>query len=311
MPLIFVHGVAVREGDGPGWETLHQMTRGIEWPAIEAQLREYLAPVMRPGDPQAVEMEWLYWGDLGAQYTHGGRFRGAFSPQPPELPRPLEAPPAELAQWLEDTLLPQIPAELWPATIEAAAYTAADESVRLLTAALPPEVQSEVLLAAVDARREGHAFQPALLPASWQARRRRRLQQTLQQVRRPLEDFVPIFLGDALTYLNGRGTPQYPGPVPQRIVETLQRAHARAKAENEPLVVISHSLGCQLVYDALSSVLPGRPELADLRVDLWCAVGSQLGLFKELGLMMEDTLPPGHPAPQRTMSEHLGYLWNV
>ncbi|MFC6617577.1 hypothetical protein [Deinococcus radiophilus] len=83
MPLIFVHGVAVREEDGPEWATLHQMTHGTEWPAIEALLREHVAPVLRPDAPQDAALEWLYWGDLGARYTNGGRFRGALDPQSP------------------------------------------------------------------------------------------------------------------------------------------------------------------------------------------------------------------------------------
>lgn len=309
MPLIFVHGVAVREEDGPEWATLHQMTHGTEWPAIEALLREHVAPVLRPDAPQDAALEWLYWGDLGARYTNGGRFRGALDPQSPRLERPLDISPAELAQWLEDALLPSTAAELWPATIEAAASTARDENVRTMAAALRLPAQAEVLLAAVEARRRGHAFLPALLPAALQTRRRQQLQRTLRQVRRPLEDFVPIFMGDALTYLNGRGTPQQPGPVPQRLLTALCRAQAQA-AGGEPLVIVSHSLGCQLVYDVLSSVLPAQPDLAELRVDLWCAVGSQLGLFKELGLMLEDSLPAPQE-PQRKLSDHLGYLWNV
>ncbi|GHF97475.1 hypothetical protein GCM10017783_06680 [Deinococcus piscis] len=311
MPLIFVHGVAVREGNEPDWATLQQVTQGVEWRAIEALLREHVAPVMRPEAPQAAALEWLYWGDLGAHYTSGGRFRGAVHAELPHLERPLDVPVAQLAQWIEDSLLPSTPAELWPATIEAAAYTASDENVRLLAASLEAEMQGEVLLAAAKARTQGHAFQPTLLPTALQVQRRRQLQRLMGQVRRPLEDFVPIFLGDALTYLTQRGTPQQPGPVPQRILAALRRAHIQAQATDEPLVIVSHSLGCQLVYDVLSSLLPAQPDLADLRVDLWCAVGSQLGMFKELGLMLEDSLPPGTPAPERTLSDHLGYLWNV
>ncbi|MCY1703944.1 hypothetical protein [Deinococcus sp. SL84] len=317
MPLLFVHGVAIRQEDAPEFKTLHSLTSGVDWTAISALLREYVAPVMRPDAPQDVSLEWLYWGDLGATYRAGGRFRGTFEPESPPAPHPLEASAQAQAQWLEDRLLPQTPAALWPATIEAAALTAEDQTVRLLAAELSEPARSEVLLAAVEARRQNHTTlrstpQLSALLLRWEERRRGRLQQAFRGVRRPLEDFGPIFLGDALTYFTLRGTPEQPGPVLERVLAALQQADATAKRSGEPLVVLSHSLGGQLVYDVLSSVVPARPDLADLQVDLWCAVGSQLGLFKELGLMLEDHFPAStNHADASPLLNHLGYLWNV
>lgn len=317
MPLLFVHGVAIREEEAPEFKTLHSLTSGVDWTVISALLREYVAPVMRPAAPQDVSLEWLYWGDLGATYRAGGRFRGTFEPEPPPAPHPLEASAQEQAQWLEDRLLPQTPAVLWPATIEAAALTAQDQTVQLLAAELSEPARGEVLLAAVEARRQNRAALPSApqfsaLLLGWEERQRGRMQQAFRGVRRPLEDFGPIFLGDALTYFTARGTPEQPGPVLERVLAALQQADTAAKHSSEPLVVLTHSLGGQLVYDVLSSVVPTRPDLAELRVDLWCAVGSQLGLFKELGLMLEDHVPVNADNPGTSLLQnHLGYLWNV
>ncbi|THF85360.1 hypothetical protein E7T09_17175 [Deinococcus sp. KSM4-11] len=91
-------------------------------------------------------------------------------------------------------------------------------------------------------------------------------------------------------------------------MEALARAHASRQHSAEPLVVLTHSLGGVLLYDVLSAFLPAAPELRDVRVDVWCAVGSQVGPFVELGLTVGGA-PQDTPFPAD--GPHLGYFWNV
>ena len=113
------------------------------------------------------------------------------------------------------------------------------------------------------------------------------------ELRSPLEGFLPYFMGDLLRYLSARGTPEQPGPIPQRVLAALERLQAAKQDNGEPIVILTHSMGGQLMYDALSAFAPARPSLRDLQVDAWCASASQLGLFAGLGLFLTPTAPDG------------------
>jgi hypothetical protein len=103
-----------------------------------------------------------------------------------------------------------------------------------------------------------------------------------------LNPFVALFLGDIFAYLNK-------GPVRDAIRSTivtdLNHAFAAAKAGHEKLVVIGHSLGGVILYDLFSD--PAGSGLSEgFHVDAFITVGSQPGLFAEMGLVG----PGGHPA---------------
>ena len=108
---------------------------------------------------------------------------------------------------------------------------------------------------------------------------------------RPIaHDFIANFVGDVFVYLNGRGTPDAPGEIQERILAALGRAQTRKEATGERIVIVSHSMGGQLVYDALTHFAPAR--LRDrLEVDHWITCGSQVSFFAELALF------PGQPEP--------------
>ena len=133
-------------------------------------------------------------------------------------------------------------------------------------------------------------------------------------IRRPLEDFVPVFIGDVMTYIATRGTADAPGPIIERALDGLEVAAFAAESREEPLVVLTHSMGGQIVYDLVTHFLPRMPEHRELRVDFWCAAASQVGFFEELGLFLESRADRGHgpasltalPSPDR-----LGGWWNV
>lgn len=255
MPIVFVHGVAVRDEDhGPARAA--RAFGEVPWTTIEANLREHVAPAISD-DPGGVPIMRVYWGDLGAHFAFGGR---SLVSRPLDLPRAVEA-------------------------VEGAVEGAG-------------EAVAEEVAAVVD----------DLTP---EPRRIRRLRGAVTSLRRPLEDFVPVFLGDVLTYVSTRGTAAAPGPIIERVLAGLETAAFAAESRGEPLVVLTHSMGGQIVYDLVTHFLPRMPEHEGIRIDFWCAAASQVGLFEELGLFLESAPDRGPGPAAYPPSEHLGGWWNV
>jgi hypothetical protein len=130
------------------------------------------------------------------------------------------------------------------------------------------------------------------------------------EVRPWLNDLASVFIGDVFEYLKNRGDASAPGDIPRLVLDGLEAAHRDKVKKNEPLVVITHSMGGQLVYDVLTHFIPEAPERSHLRIDFWCATASQVGLFEELKLfkLAEQSIgtPKRAPFPQS-----LGVWWNV
>ena len=84
------------------------------------------------------------------------------------------------------------------------------------------------------------------------------------------------FLGDVLVYLHhgAKGSPN----ICQRVREGLLKLKPN-EGEKEPLVVVTHSFGSEIVYDLLTS-----RALDDITIDLWVTVGAQTSLFAEMQL---------------------------
>lgn len=129
------------------------------------------------------------------------------------------------------------------------------------------------------------------------------------EARKPVHEAAVRFFGDVLVYLRSRrnqdGTM---GPIPSTVVDTLRDAMSKRLTEDEPLVVVTHSMGGQIVYDLVTHFLPAlappRP-----RIDFWCATASQIGLFLELNLFAA-TDSGVAPLP-RPSADVLGAWWNV
>jgi hypothetical protein len=66
-----------------------------------------------------------------------------------------------------------------------------------------------------------------------------------------------------------------------KVLESLRAARAEATANGEPLVVLCHSFGGEIVHDILTHYQPG------FEIDVWITVGSQVGLFEEMSLLLE------------------------
>ena len=134
------------------------------------------------------------------------------------------------------------------------------------------------------------------------------------EFRKGLNEFVSIFLGDVFAYLNKRFDKDRasPGEIQRRFLNKLEEAQTnRAQRGNEPIVVLSHSMGGQIVYDAITHFVPRDSRFESLRINLWCATASQVGFFEEQKLFIEskDDYKSGHPVP--FPSSHLRAWWNV
>lgn len=131
------------------------------------------------------------------------------------------------------------------------------------------------------------------------------------ELRPQVNDLAANFIGDVFEYLGRRGSVQALGPIPERFIASLERAQAIAD-QGEPIVVISHSMGGQIVYDAVTSLLPNIADSARFRIDYWCATASQIGLFEELKLFLASSQKycTGSPVPFPD-SRYLGGWWNV
>jgi hypothetical protein len=128
--------------------------------------------------------------------------------------------------------------------------------------------------------------------------------------RRPINELVTVFLGDVFTYIGNRGTSEKIGAIPRAVIDTLE--HAKSRNPSEPLVVLTHSMGGQIVYDLVSYFLPSMK--SNLRVDFWCATASQVGLFEEMKLFCSSqpaySKERGNKVP-RIDQQYLGGWWNV
>lgn len=97
--------------------------------------------------------------------------------------------------------------------------------------------------------------------------------------RAPAHREITRFLGDVFVYLNDRGTRGEPGDIVATVLGALMGAPRQT--DGEPLVVLTHSMGGNILYDVLTHYAP------DLRVDAWVSFGGQVGAFEEMKLFRE------------------------
>lgn len=88
---------------------------------------------------------------------------------------------------------------------------------------------------------------------------------------------MALLLGDVMSYFAQRDAGKA-GPIVALVIEALEKASGYAVEHGEPLIVVAHSMGGNIVHDVLSHYCP------DLRVDLLVTAGTQVGLFEELKL---------------------------
>jgi hypothetical protein len=86
-----------------------------------------------------------------------------------------------------------------------------------------------------------------------------------------------LFIGDIFVYLKTRDE-ALGGPIVGEVKGAFERAAKARNADDSKLIVVAHSMGGNISYDVLTSFAP------DIQVDLFLTVGSQVGLFEELKL---------------------------
>jgi len=130
------------------------------------------------------------------------------------------------------------------------------------------------------------------------------------ETREPINRMLTLFIGDVFAYLNTRKDSTNPGPIPQLMMDTLDEA--KKAAPNEPLIVLTHSMGGQIVYDLVTHFLPKTQ--SSLRIDFWCATASQVGLFEEMKLFLESSAQYSKAKANKVPfpdQKYLGIWWNV
>ena len=113
-----------------------------------------------------------------------------------------------------------------------------------------------------------------------------------RSLRRTVQPYLTHFVGDILVYLKARGTPARPGAIVERIAGAIESA-ARAARPGDPLLVVGHSMGANIVLDVLTSFLEG------IRVDTLVTVGNQVGWFEEMKLFLASDPRVPNPRQER------------
>ena len=97
------------------------------------------------------------------------------------------------------------------------------------------------------------------------------------------------FLGDVFVYLY-QG---YTGEIAVRVRDGVRAAWKIAVDREEPLIIVTHSFGSEILYDALTS-----SGLDDIKIKLWASAGAQTSLFAEMALYQSsDSKTPTPPPP--------------
>jgi hypothetical protein len=104
------------------------------------------------------------------------------------------------------------------------------------------------------------------------------------ELRPVAHEFIAYFIGDVLAYLNQREAVGRAGEIPTRLLGALQRAHERKQRTGEKIIVVTHSMGGQLFYDAITFFASADRRLAGIEIDHWISCGAQVSFFAELGL---------------------------
>ncbi|MFN4033098.1 MAG: hypothetical protein ACK4ME_05655 [Fimbriimonadales bacterium] len=313
MPVVVIHGIGVRE---EGFTRLTERCEPI--------LRRYL---LQPLELHATETRWIYWG------KHGSAFAWHLN----SLPRgralePLGETPITEAEAVHDAALADlvdVRTDMLPENLllRAAqrdllavanlfvtlAIDHTDEPpeslIALYEAARSPDTQRAVqnahsddelfqILAEALHRQPNRALEPMGAISSIESFLYH-LRAMLQKLLRPaLTPLVAQLMGDVMTYLAHRGEREMPSAILQEVRDAL------TPVPDEPLIVLTHSMGGNIFYDLISYYAP------EAQVDAWVSVAGQVGLFEELKLFKASD--PAVRFPNRVAkSPNLGYWLNV
>lgn len=303
MPLVFVHGVRTREAD---------------FKRLKKQLEPHLRTAMRRPDEvsYAGMVEFVYWGDLGVVLPQKGlrslhldtAGRLGSGPADDDVPRPntdIVAIANESFAGAVDVLFLSAltSARIHGLTLSGETLRAAQElaalALRQDEQGTAPTFHSEkelldLLEAELRLIEEGAPAGDVsgrtlgTSPFAWVASGAKWVKDRaanaatlagLWLIRDGLSRLTAELLGDILCYLDSRGNHKAPGEILQRVAEKVHAA-AEKRRDDDPLILVGHSLGGVILADWLSGFAPhGKPELEV--VDGLVTVGSQVGLFAE------------------------------
>ncbi len=105
--------------------------------------------------------------------------------------------------------------------------------------------------------------------------------------REKINSSLTRFTGDAFVYFNSRGDKQFPGKIINAVINDLEKAFIK-KSDSDKLIVIAHSFGGEIIYDILTYYRP------DIEIDYLVTVGSQVGLFEEMKLFKNSDIGIKH-----------------
>ena len=125
----------------------------------------------------------------------------------------------------------------------------------------------------------------------------------LDVYRQRLHTGIVQFIGDVFVYLDKRGTPAKPGPIVTTVVDAIR--HAPKLEPNEPTIVMTHSMGGNILYDILTYYAP------ELAVDVWISVASQVGLFEEMKIFKKSDPAVRAPNKVQTLKPPLKFWLNI
>jgi hypothetical protein len=127
---------------------------------------------------------------------------------------------------------------------------------------------------------------------------------TLEEFRDQLHHNLTQFLGDIFVYLTNRDGPDgKPGP----IVAIVERAirDVIARHPGEPLIVITHSMGGNILYDLMTFYM------GEWSIDFWISVAAQVGQFEEMKLFKASKPETRGPAKVGGLKPRLKHWINV
>lgn len=125
----------------------------------------------------------------------------------------------------------------------------------------------------------------------------------LQAAREKTHRRFSRFLGDVFVYLHRRGESAAPGKIVEAVLSEIK--NAPRSHPDEPLIVITHSMGGNILYDILTHYDP------TLKVDVWISVASQVAQFEEMKLFKESKDAIKSPQTVTGLKPRVGYWTNI
>lgn len=125
----------------------------------------------------------------------------------------------------------------------------------------------------------------------------------LNLFRQKLHSQLIRFVGDVFVYLNERGTKAKPGKIIETILKEIQ--DAVQNQPEEPLIIMTHSMGGNILYDLVTYYSP------DLKIDVWISVASQVAQFEEMKLFRSSDRGITTPDKVTGLKQQVGYWLNV